>query len=142
MTTRICTHNTCSLTLRAATALALALAAAGCATTGTVQTSEGRAAKSADCALDVFAARADVKRPFRSLCIISSESGRTLFNDRSDVGRLQAAKEQACACGADAIVIRDMSRSATQFGVGYSQARISVEAIAYDDAGPATGPAR
>jgi hypothetical protein len=110
---------------------ALALTATGCATTGVVQTGQTTAAKPANCALEVYASRADIKRPYRSVCIVSSESGRTLFNDRSDAGRLQAAKEQACACGADAIVIRDMSRSATQLGVGYSQSRISVEAISY-----------
>ncbi len=90
-----------------------------------------RSAKAPDCRLDVFASREDVGRPFDSLCLVSSESGRTLFNDRSDEGRLQAARQQACACGADAIIIRSMSRSATQFGAGYSQARVSVEAIAY-----------
>ena len=110
---------------------ALTLAVTGCASTGVVQTGQTRAAEEADCALNVYASRADIKRPYQSVCIISSESGRTLFNDRSDAGRLQAAREQACACGADAIVIRDMSRSANQIGVGYSQARISVEAISY-----------
>lgn len=103
----------------------------GCATTGVVKTGAAAAARPADCALDVYASRADVPRPFASVCIVSTESGSTLFNDRSDEGRMQAVREQACACGADAVVIRSMSRTATQFGRGYSQARISAEAIVY-----------
>lgn len=79
----------------------------------------------------MFAAREDVGRAFDATCLVSSESGRTLFNDRSDEGRLVAAREAARACGADAIIVRDMSRSAMQFGVGCSQARIKIEAIAY-----------
>jgi hypothetical protein len=117
---------------RAWTAALLLPLITGCATTGVVPLgSATRAAKPADCRLDVFAAREDVRRPFDAVCLVSSESGRTLFNDRSDEGRLQAAREAACACGADAIIVRDMSRSAMQFGVGYSQARIKIEAIAY-----------
>ena len=108
------------------------LVLSGCASTGVVRTgAASTSAKPANCSLDIYAARADIARPFDSVCIVSSESGRTLFNDRSEEGRLQAVKEQACACGADAVVIRDMSRSATVFGQGYSQARISAEAIVY-----------
>jgi len=112
-------------------AAAALFALSGCATTGVVKTGSAAAAKLADCALDIYASRADVKRPFPSVCIVATESGSTLFSDRSDEGRMQAVREQACACGADAVVIRDMSRTAAQFGRGYSQARISAEAIVY-----------
>lgn len=118
------------LTMRAAAGILL-LAIAGCASTGMVKTGVARAPKPADCQLEIFASREEVKRPYDAVCLVSSESGSTLFDDRSDEGRLRAVSEQACACGADAIVIRDMSRTATRFGVGYSQARISIEAIAY-----------
>jgi hypothetical protein len=115
--------------------LVLLLVSLGCASTGVVRTGgTARPARAAGCALDVYASREDVGRPFESVCLVSSESGSTLFNDRSDQGRLEAAKRKACECGADAIVVRDMSRTATQFGRGYSQARISIEAIAYTDA--------
>ncbi|MCB1994427.1 MAG: hypothetical protein KDG57_00840, partial [Rhodoferax sp.] len=83
------------------TAPALALVAlmlAGCASTGVVQVGASRfAAKPEGCRLDVYASRQDVKRPFEAICLISSESGRTLFNDRSDEGRVEAVREQACA---------------------------------------------
>lgn len=118
-----------------ALALALALAAmllAGCASTGVVQVGASRfAAKPEGCRLDVYASREDVKRPFEAICLISSESGRTLFNDRSDEGRVEAVREQACTCGADAVIMRELVRSATQFGVGYSGVRVSAEAIVY-----------
>lgn len=117
--------------IRATLSAAAIAMLAGCASTGVVHVGAARSAKPANCALDVYASRADVTRPFDSVCVVSSESGSTLLNDRSDEGRLRAVSEQACACGADAIVIRDMSRSATQFGRGYSQARLAVEAIAY-----------
>jgi hypothetical protein len=107
------------------------LALSGCATTGVVKTGTAAAAKPADCLLDMYLSRADVPRPFASVCIVSTESGSTLFNDRSDEGRMQAVREQACGCGADAVVIRSMSRTATQFGRGYSQARVTAEAIVY-----------
>lgn len=107
------------------------LALAGCATTGVVRTGSVAAAKPADCSLEIYASRADVPRPFTSVCIVSTESGSTLFSDRSDQGRMEAVREQACACGADAVVIRDMSRSAWQYGRGYSQVRLSAEAIVY-----------
>lgn len=116
-------------------ALPLSLAAlllAGCASTGVVQVGASRfAAKPEGCKLDVYASREDVKRPFEAICLISSESGRTLFNDRSDEGRIEAVREKACACGADAVIMRDLVRSATQFGVGYSGVRVSAEAIVY-----------
>lgn len=118
------------LSQRSAVAILL-LAVAGCASTGMVKTGSARGSKPADCQLEIFASREEVKRPFDTVCLVSSESGSTLFSDRSDEGRLRAVSERACACGADAIVIREMSRSATRFGVGYSQARISIEAIAY-----------
>ena len=110
------------------------LALAGCATTGVVRTGISETARPADCSLDIYASRADVPRPFASVCIVSTESGSTLFSDRSDEGRMRAIREQACACGADAVVIRDMSRTAAQFGRGYSQARMSAEAIVYRSA--------
>lgn len=114
--------------------LLLALMTVGCASTGVVHVGENdHAPKESSCALDVYASRADVERPFESVCLISTESGSTLFNDRSSSGRMSVVKKQACACGADAIIIRDMSRTANQFGRGYSQARVSIEAVAYED---------
>lgn len=113
-------------------ALLIALALTGCASTGVVPVGKTRyASKPENCRLDVYAARTDVTRPYEAVCLISSESGRTLFNDRSDEGRIEAVKAQACACGADAVVMRDLVRSATQFGVGYSGVRVQAEAIVY-----------
>ena len=125
-------RTTARLVTRALPLTLAALLLAGCASTGVVQVGASRfAAKPEGCKLDVYASREDVKRPFEAICLISSESGRTLFNDRSDEGRVEAVREKACACGADAVIMRDLVRSATQFGVGYSGVRVSAEAIVY-----------
>jgi hypothetical protein len=71
------------------------------------------APKTFPCDLELFTNAVEVSRTFEKLCVISAK-GRSNFDDRSDAsGRaLEQARRDACACGADAIIVQDSYRDA------------------------------
>jgi hypothetical protein len=68
-------------------------------------------AKAFPCDLDLFTAASEVLRPHEKVCVINAK-GQSNFDDRSDAsGRaLERARQDACACGADALIIQDSYR--------------------------------
>lgn len=112
--------------------LVLSIIGSGCSSTGVLQVGSTDYSPRADnCSLDIYSNREDINQEFEAICLISSESGSTLLNDRSQQGRLNVVKRKACECGADALVLTHMNRTATQFGKGYAQAQVTAEAIVY-----------
>lgn len=113
-------------------ALVLSILASGCSSTGVLQVgSQDYSPRAENCSLDIYSNREDIKQEFEAICVISSESGSTLLNDRSQQGRLNVVRKKACECGADALVLTRVNRTATRIGQGYSQAHVTAEAIVY-----------
>lgn len=112
--------------------LVLSIIVSGCSSTGVLQVgSTDYSSRASNCSLDIYSSREDIKKEFEAICVITSESGSTLLNDRSQQGRLNVVKRKACECGADALVLTRVNRTATRWGQGYAQAQVSAEAIVY-----------
>jgi hypothetical protein len=83
----------------------------GCASTAIVRTgSDTPPPKPDGCAIDVFAAEADVKRPFERVCLIDVETGSTLYHHKTPEAAMKRMKKAACKCGADAVILTDLTR--------------------------------
>lgn len=97
--------------LRRMHSAALAFCVLGCASSGSIPVGSGVAKpKPENCAIEVYAAEADVKRPFERLCVIDARTGSGLFEDKSPEAALAHAKREACRCGADALILTGMKR--------------------------------
>ncbi|MFZ5579833.1 MAG: hypothetical protein ACOZAQ_05155 [Pseudomonadota bacterium] len=102
------------------TSLAAASLLTGCASVG-VTSIKQFPPKPENCALDVFSSEKEVAKPFTVACVLDSSTGTTLFHDRTAAAAIEQAKAQACACGADAIIIGGMANegiSAFSWGRG------------------------
>lgn len=111
---------------------------AGCSSTGYVRVGKSTLpAKPEGCQLEVFAAEADVKRPFEKLCLLDAKTGSTLYNDRSPEGAMKRLRKAACICGADAVIITSMERKGVSLASWGSSSAQGV-AIRFLDAATAT----
>jgi len=85
--------------------LAVAAGLAGCVkTTTTTQTAPVDPAAAAVQVL--YSAPTD--RPYTELGLVSTQTGQTVFHDRSAQGMIQKLQQEAAKLGADAIVVRGM----------------------------------
>lgn len=106
-------------------------ALAGCGSVGVQPVSMGHA-KPANCALDQYVSENDIKQPYEVACMISSKTGTTLGHDKSASAAINNARGEACACGADGIVVE----SAEEEGITlftWGQGKAQLKAVRYLD---------
>lgn len=87
---------------------------------------ESPPARPSGCSLEIFTDESEIERPFRKICLINSTSGAMATTDEA----LASARKQACACGAEALLVEDLtstgnrvsgkSVNATSFGIIYT----------------------
>lgn len=65
--------------------------------------------KSSGCHLDVFTDKAEISGKYETACLITSTTATNIFANRTPEAALENAKEQACECGADAVLIDQYS---------------------------------
>lgn len=114
--------------------IVIALAAitlVGCGSVGVQPVSMGEA-KPPNCQLNRYVNERDIERPFEVACVISSRTGTTLGHDKSASAAINNAHADACACGADAIIVE----SAEEQGITaftWGQGKAQLKAIRYLD---------
>lgn len=108
-----------------------AIGLTGCGSIGVQPVSMGQA-KPPSCQLDRYVNERDIERPFEVACMISSTTGTTLGHDKSASAAINNAQADACACGADAIVVE----SAEEEGITaftWGQGKAQLKAVRYLD---------
>ena len=96
----------------------------GCGSVGVQPVSMG-AAKPANCPLDQYVSERDIKRPYEVACMITSQTGTTLGHDKTASAAINNARADACACGADAIVVESSEEEGiTLFTWGQGKAQL------------------
>src|SRR5688572_28008672 len=66
--------------------------------------------KPADCDLDVYTTAEEIEKDYEVICILESQTGTSLFDDKSYQYAIERAKPKACKCGADAIFITSVQK--------------------------------
>lgn len=108
----------------------------GCASVSATPVKPG-VAKPENCALELFSSETEVKRPYEVACLVDATSGRTVFADKTVTGALEKARPEACACGADAMLILSASAKGWSFNEGAGEATAIIRAIRFIDRTPA-----
>jgi hypothetical protein len=83
-------------------------------------------ARPSDCGLEIFTDESEIERAYKRICLINSTSGAMATTDEA----LASARKQACACGAEALLVESLSSTgnrvsgksvnATSFGIIYT----------------------
>src|SRR5216684_227236 len=104
---------------------------------GTVTVTKVRAAspKPAECRLDVYKNEAKISKAYETVCKLQAETGTTLFADKSVAGAIEKARPEACACGADALILQDSDVEGAGF-TGWGKGKATITAIRYTDGAP------
>jgi hypothetical protein len=103
---------------------------AGCASTGVTQI-KAAPPRDKNCNLEIFTNVSEIKRPYEVVCIIDARTGNT-SDDKTTAGAIKLTKPDACKCGADAILIENLStQGVTAFSWG--EGRAIVKAIKFTD---------
>ncbi|WP_159468600.1 hypothetical protein [Dyadobacter sp. 3J3] len=71
--------------------------------------------KSQNCDLEVFNNESEVKRKFEVICSLDSKTGNSIWNKRTAEAAIENAKNKACECGADAIIVTSSGRTKLKF---------------------------
>lgn len=103
-----------------------------CTTVGVTRVRSAPARES-NCVLDVFTSEQEIKRPFEVLCLIDSQTGGTIFHDRTAAAAVEHARPHACRCGADAILISGIGTEGPGMGSGWGHGTAVVKAIRFTD---------
>lgn len=109
--------------------LLLFLAVAACASVD-VARMKTVPSKAPNCAVDVYSEIAAIKRKYEVVCVLGSSTGTSLFADKSIQHAIDIAKPEACKCGADAILVENVSKTGMSL-TGYGQGSASIKAIIY-----------
>ncbi len=103
----------------------------GCATTSTTQLGgDSSVSKPEDCEIQVFTVEPK-DRQFEELCLVSARGGQSIFEGKSVADLIPQMKKKACACGADAIIIRTSKEGGYNFGGAADRAEASATAIRF-----------
>ena len=86
--------------------------------------------KSRNCNLDVFSNENELKRKFQVVCELDSKTGNSIWNKRTAQAAVENAKNKACECGADAIIITSSGRTKLKF-YSYRRGVASMKGIRY-----------
>lgn len=120
-------HRTLALAVFGLTAVFLT----GCGSVGVQPVSMGTS-KPANCELEQYVSERDIERPYEVACMITSETGTTLGHDKTASAAINNARSDACACGADAIVVESSAQEGiTLFTWGKGKAQL--KAVRYKD---------
>ena len=110
---------------------------ANCAKKFSLTVTKNYPEKPADCALDVFLGDKDIKRPYETICIIDTKTGKSAFHGKGLNKVIDIARPLACRSGADAMVLLLVGRTD---GNGFNDAGGSsngvFKGIKYTDGGP------
>lgn len=106
--------------------------ASGCASVGVTKLGKGAKAKPEDCDLDVYASPAEVKRPYREVCLLDAQTSSSAFADKTVAGAVDKARPAACECGGDAILISDGDTEGSSM-TGWGRGKAMLRAIVYTD---------
>lgn len=110
----------------------LALGLSSCATVGVTAIQEAPA-KNEDCKLAVYTDAREILKPYEVVCYIDATTAGHILADTTIAGAINAARIQACRCGADALLIHDARREvATLWGRGIA----IMKAVRYKSATP------
>lgn len=86
--------------------------------------------KPQNCSLDVFNKESEVKRKFEVVCLLDSKTGNSIWNRRTAKAAIDNAKNKACECGADAIVVTSSGRTKLKF-YSYRRGVASMKGVKY-----------
>ncbi|TKT93835.1 hypothetical protein [Dyadobacter frigoris] len=90
----------------------------------------GSSPKSRNCNLEVFNNESEVKRKFQVVCSLDSKTGNSIWNKRTAEAAIENAKNKACECGADAIVVTSSGRTKLKF-YSYRRGVASMKGVKY-----------
>lgn len=90
-----------------------------------------------DCALDVFISENDIKRPYETVCIIDTKTGKSGFERKRLNKVIDLARPLACSAGADGLFLLSAGRTngSGAFDIGSTSNGI-FKGIKYTDGGP------
>jgi hypothetical protein len=108
-----------------------ALTLLGCSSVGVHPISMG-SAKPTNCPLDQYVSEVDIEQPYEVACIITSKTGTTLMHDKSASAAIDNARADACACGADAIVVENAEEEGINL-MTWGQGKAQLKAVRYLD---------
>ena len=102
----------------------------GCASTQMTRLgSQTYPAKAENCTIEVLSQTPT--RAHEEVCLLNARGGQSVFESKSVEGLLPDLKAKACACGADAIVIKNSKEGGYNFGDSADRAEASATAIRY-----------
>jgi len=108
----------------------------GCGSVGVVRmTNVKNTQNPSGCYLEIYGSENDINRQFEVVCIISSETGGTIFERRDIDAAIDKLRPEACRCGADGILIIDARKEGpmSSFSSGWGRGKVSVKAIRFID---------
>lgn len=86
--------------------------------------------KPRNCEVEVFNNVSEIKRKFEVVCVLDSKTGNSIWNKRTAEAAIENAKNKACACGADAIVVTSSGRTKLKL-YSYRRGVASLKGIKY-----------
>lgn len=91
------------------------------------------------CDLELYVSESEVQRPFERVCVVNVEES-CIPGENCGSRVLQKARRRACACGADGIILKGVTRGAdgTFEGIGGYGGRGVIDAVGILFTGPAT----
>lgn len=89
----------------------LLLCLSSCASVGVTSIHEAPA-KYKDCPLALYTEPKEIGRPYEVVCLIDAMTAAHILADTTVAGAINAARSQACACGADGLLIHDVRKEA------------------------------
>lgn len=99
--------------------LSVLLVLSGCASADFMRTGKEYPSRGKGCALEVL--MTDPREEFEEVCVIQAKTSNSWFSSRDLKAMLPDIKEQACECGADAVVIKHaQSAQSSWAGMGGS----------------------
>jgi hypothetical protein len=105
------------------------LAFSGCASTKVVQLGAAQPAKPENCEIQILTQ--PPKKDFEEVCLLTARGGQSIFESKSVEGLLPDLKKKACACGADAIIMKNAKEGGYNFAGPADRAEASVTAIKF-----------
>jgi hypothetical protein len=109
--------------------------AASCTSVGVTRV-KSAPSRASNCDLQVFTSEQEVTRPFEVVCLIDSQTGGTIFHDRTAAAAVEHARPYACRCGADGILISGIGREGPGMGSGWGHGTAVVKAIRFTERNP------
>ncbi|MEO6286752.1 MAG: hypothetical protein ABIN80_25415 [Dyadobacter sp.] len=115
----------------------LALALTFCAKKSSLTVTRNYPERERDCSLDIFIDEKDIKRPFETICIIDTKTGKSAFHGKGLNKVIDIGRPLACRAGSDALIVLAVGRTNGQgFNDAGGSANGILKGIKYTDGGP------